>query len=187
MATLTADKIENFQPTATFGCPYCAFRNRPGRGIEPRPEPCRYCGSPLGENGYVTLDLAAILGAIVATRGENKGKLRASAPDDTVFGARTVWRLIRFHIGADMSLPVMSFDYVGVVGIVNGPAEEVIDWCNIASEALAVGLFGARRALTATAAWGRVLTGTTLPGFEHVGMLGDGYDVRPPTGFEDAL
>lgn len=71
-------------------------------------KPCTYC-----QDGYFPpIDLDALVLAIVASKGKNKGKLKSSMT--SVFGdiagsrAYYVWRLARFHGGKDMTMPMMA-------------------------------------------------------------------------------
>lgn len=93
------------------------FTSVEGKVYPPYDRPCTSCQ---GQGVFPALDEAAIkdiVTRIVATRGKNKGRIRASmtAP----FGNREaaearayyVWRLARFHGGKDMTLP-MSADLV---------------------------------------------------------------------------
>jgi len=70
------------------------------------------CGSCNGEGSFPEINEAKIRERITATRGKNKGKLRASMSscfnDNDEARAYYVWRLARFHGGADMTMPMMA-------------------------------------------------------------------------------
>lgn len=78
------------------------------------PSKCRPCPSCNGRGDFEPIDLQDLLGRIVATRGKNKGSLRAAMvsplPRDGMLAARAyyVWRLARFHGGVDTTMPVMA-------------------------------------------------------------------------------
>jgi len=81
---------------------------------ESKTKPCSCCR---GEGVFPNLDktaIAAILEAIKASRGKNKGSLRASMTSpllkDGIPAERAyyVWRLARRHGGKDTTMPVMA-------------------------------------------------------------------------------
>ena len=73
--------------------------------------PCYCCQ---GRGDFPEVDIEAIVKAIVATKGKNKGTLRASMVSplrsEGVPEARAyfVWRLARFHGGKDCTMPVTA-------------------------------------------------------------------------------
>ena len=67
---------------------------------------CRPCD---GAGTFQAPNEAEIRAAIIATRGKNKGKLRSSYSSfKNPPRAYYVWRLARFHGGADVTMPVMA-------------------------------------------------------------------------------
>jgi hypothetical protein len=105
MTTLTTDQRERLAAsfpkpeTETITCPACQ-----GTGLGRWDRPCYEC------NGATTLtiDPDAVLAACMNSR---TGRFRGSSPKRSdqggVYGARFVWRMIRFHTGLDMSMPMM--------------------------------------------------------------------------------
>jgi hypothetical protein len=63
---------------------------------------------------FPAFDEGTIRARIVASKGKNKGKLRASMSSSDAWGdqhearAYYVWRLARFHGGKDCTMPVMA-------------------------------------------------------------------------------
>ena len=77
------------------------------------PDDTRACACCDGSGSFFEVNEAEILSAIVATKGKNKGKLRASM--SSCFNgsmqekrAYYVWRLARFHGGKDMTMPMTA-------------------------------------------------------------------------------
>lgn len=75
----------------------------------------RACYSCEGRGNFPPVNKDAILAAITATKGKNKGKLRAAfpspyGPNNTLEARRAyfVWRLSRFHGGKDMTMPITA-------------------------------------------------------------------------------
>jgi hypothetical protein len=69
------------------------------------------CSSCKGEGYFPEVDETVIRQAILATKGKNKGKIRASmtsTPDRDGARAYYVWRLARFHGGKDVTMPMMA-------------------------------------------------------------------------------
>lgn len=69
------------------------------------------CSACKGEGNFPEVDESNIRQAILATKGKNKGKIRASMTSTSDRdGARAyyVWRLARFHGGKDMTMPMMA-------------------------------------------------------------------------------
>lgn len=71
------------------------------------------CNRCSGVGTFAPLDVPAIVAAITVSRGKTKGKLKASRPKESL-GARAyyVWRLARFHGGADVCLPMFANLYI---------------------------------------------------------------------------
>ncbi|WP_431976006.1 hypothetical protein [Micromonospora haikouensis] len=145
-----------------FACPACAQR----RAIAPRGT-CWICGG----TKTVTIDAPKIAAAIVASRGPDKGKLRRSRPalpdeHNGVYGAAYVWRMIRFHAGLDMHLPMMAPDYIGIGYILAPEDREILDYLDGLTNLLGGRLFGQVQMLRAAARWGLALHGDRAPSGE---------------------
>lgn len=150
--------------TATYACPECGFRERvdeaarrEGRPVRPR----RTCPTCNGTH-EVTVDEAAILSAVTASRGPAKGTLRKSRPalpDEKggVYGAAYVWRMIRFDNGMDMHLPMMAGDYVGLIGTRQESDEPLRQHLDAVIKSIGTTLFGEVAMMRGAASWGRVL------------------------------
>ena len=66
----------------------------------------------LKEKGFSDADIAAARG-IIATRGENKGYMRASQPDFRKHGESAyIWRMLAFFLGINAMMPVMASSYI---------------------------------------------------------------------------
>ena len=77
------------------------------------PDKTSQCYACKGEGTFPELDLLAIAAHFIASRGKNKNKLRAAFPspsrgDVNLTRAYYVWRLARFHGGADMTMPMTA-------------------------------------------------------------------------------
>lgn len=70
-----------------------------------RDEKCRDCE---GTGMQPRPDFRAIVKACIATRGKNKGTLRASAPGKGHGREYYVWRMARFHGGKDVTMPMVA-------------------------------------------------------------------------------
>lgn len=113
----------------------------------------RECSSCRGKGEFPAFEQAPILERILATKGKNKGKIRASmtAPfgdkGDGFLESRAyyVWRMARFHGGKDMTMP-MSADLI----VRGDPSKNELD---ILSDKVAKEQFGSD--LHAAARWGR--------------------------------
>lgn len=90
-----------------------AFTAVDGTHYPERTYPCSSCD---GRGEFPALDIPAIVAHITATRGPQKG-FRKSWPsklspwnsrDVTVRRAYYVWRIARFHGGADVTMPMMA-------------------------------------------------------------------------------
>lgn len=88
-----------------------AFTSLEGRHYAKMVHKCHCCN---GVGSFEPVDVEKIMAAIVATRGKNKGTLRASMTSPVYTEgadaqrAYYVWRLARFHGGVDMSMPMMA-------------------------------------------------------------------------------
>lgn len=113
----------------------------------------RSCTACVGRGEFDPINLEDLLLRIVASKGKNKGKLRASMTSpltsDGVNAARAyyVWRLARYHGGVDMTMPIMA-DLV-----VRG--DPFKDKLNTIADAVAKRAFGTDMAAAVT--WGRAL------------------------------
>ncbi len=90
---------------------YQGFTTLNGEVVPDRTNTCSCCN---GEGFFPPIDQSGIVQAIVATRGKNKGSIRAAMVSplrkDGPEAARAyyVWRLARFHGGKDMTMPVAA-------------------------------------------------------------------------------
>ena len=98
--------------------------------------------------GSITIDPDAIWDACMNSRTR---RFRASSPkrpdQGGVYGASFVWRMVRFHTGADMSMPVgVMWDYPRSV---HDSLHNLADWMawEVAGE----------RSLTGALRWGKAL------------------------------
>lgn len=198
MTTTTATKTS----VRSFDCPDCAraearrqrhIQDGYSRGTETRTT-CRFCGM----TGTVTVDPKAIFDAVLVSRGAAKGTFRRSAPAEpgdkgAVYGAKWVWREIRFATMLDGRLPVMSSEYIGIGWVLSDLDREVQAYLQDVADVIGLHLFGAARMARAAARWGQVL------GFDGadeladrveaaVGLpMGDGYDVGGPNESPEAF
>ncbi len=109
-------------------------------------EPCVSCK---GTGKFSEVNEAKILERIMATKGKNKGKLRASMTsnfsDKEEARAYYVWRLARFHGGKDVTMPMMAD-----LGVRGDPFKSDLDKL---ADQVAKDSFGTD--LAAAARWGR--------------------------------
>jgi len=108
-----------------------------GTGVSCLGNTCRLCG---GTGKIDPPDVEAITKAITTSRGASKGKrrFRASKPKEGGPRAYYVWRMARFHGGADVSMPVCA-----MMDIEGDPFEPELD--ALASEVAKV-VFGTDKA-----------------------------------------
>ena len=76
----------------------------------PRTErPCGYC---YGAGEFLAPSFKEILDLILSARGKNKGKVKTARPEfaRTILADRAyyVWRMARFHGGADVTMPMAA-------------------------------------------------------------------------------
>jgi hypothetical protein len=151
METPTSTVLEAFFQSAA--CTRCkgqghrVYDHRPSEQV-----PCIWCN---GTGTFSGVDVEAIKKLITAGKGP-KARLRASWPsklspwrnkDTTVRRAYYVWRLARFHGGADVTMPVTA------AGCIEGdPHIRLLD---ALSDVVAKKVFGTDRA--ASHRWGRLL------------------------------
>lgn len=124
-------------------CKGTANVHSPAFGSYPATDkPCPYCDKGF----YPPVEAEALVMAICATKGKNKGRLRAvmtsvAGYDIAANRAYYVWRLARFHGGKDMTMPMMAD-----LGVRNDPFKPELD---ILADAVAKATFGTNIA----AAW----------------------------------
>lgn len=99
---------------------------------------------------------------MVNSRGSDKGKLRKSRPalpnmKNGIYGAAYVWRIIRFDVGQDMCMPVMAYDYVGLIGSVQVEDEPLRQHLDTLVDLIGNELFGKIEMMRGAARWGQVL------------------------------
>lgn len=93
-------------------CTRCSGEGRINYG-EHGTKDCTWCRRR-GVNGfYDRPDFKAVLTALVATKGKNKGTIRASAPEYKMANLQAcriyyVWRMFRFHAGLDVTMPMTA-------------------------------------------------------------------------------
>jgi len=106
---------------------------------------CHACGAT---GFFIAPDETEIRALITATRGKNKGKLKTGMNSfKTPARAYYVWRMARFHGGADTTMPIMA-------GVLNrsDPFEPELD---ALADVIAKESFGSNMA--AALRWGRAL------------------------------
>ena len=83
------------------------------------PDETRECYKCEGRGEYPAVDLKDILSRIIATKGKNKGRIRAAFPSPTrsegvnANRAYYVWRMARFNGGKDMTMPMTAQMLIG--------------------------------------------------------------------------
>lgn len=119
----------------------------------PAPVKLSQCPSCEGQGTYPEINESKIRERIMATRGKNKGKLRASMTscfsDRDEARAYYVWRLARFHGGKDMTMPMMAD-----LALRGDPFKKELD---ALADAVAKEAFGTD--LAAAYRWGRAFYG----------------------------
>ena len=139
--------------TETFDCPRCEgtgteryYARRDGSWA------CRVCDG----TKIVAINVDAIQATLWTSHGGTR-RFRASKTSTmkATFGAEYVWRNARFHGGKDMSLPIMSYDTVGVYGIVTHQARVMLRRLDEIANAVAVEAFGSN--MRAARRWGQAL------------------------------
>lgn len=130
----------------TMTCPstHCAGGNDPNWKGEP--QPCRVCQG----KGTIEVLPDALLDACRA-RG---GRLRTHRPAEAI--QHFVWRLARFHSGADVTMPVMSYVEIGCGGLTppaGSPKRATLDALEAIADGIAKELGGTNMA--AALKWGR--------------------------------
>jgi hypothetical protein len=115
------------------------------------PETRTKCASCFGAGKFGEPNFKDILDLILAKQGKNKGKLRTSRPAHapTILACRAyyVWRMARFHGGADVTMPITASFFVR-----GDPYYEMLD---AMADAVACASFGTD--LAAAHRWGRAL------------------------------
>ena len=130
-------------------CPRCKGAGEVENHFEGGMRVCLNCN---GARTYAGFDTATLVAAIIATKGKNKGKIRASMTstftgDQNARRAYYVWRLARFHGGADVTQPMMADLALG-----NDPFKPELDKL---ADSVAKDQFGSN--MRAAAVWGRAL------------------------------
>lgn len=144
-----------------FACPNCARMRRSHERYGYEIRPCGFC-----TDGQVVVDIEAIIETIAPLKNDRR-VLRASRPraagfdakpgKKPVYGAAYCWRMIRFDSGADMHLPVMAPDYVGVGWSTDEADKPLMAHLDAISDAIGNQLYGRVRMLRGAAAWGSAL------------------------------
>lgn len=124
-----------------------------GHTYAERNDPCSACD---GLGTFPEIDDAALLARIASTQGKNKGKLRASFSrgrglkgEEQIREERAyyVWRLARFHGGADTTMPMTAELF--------SRGDPYRDRLDLLADAVAKRAFGTNMA--AARLWGRAL------------------------------
>jgi hypothetical protein len=119
--------------------------------VYPRTEkPCIWCD---GVGHFTKPDLVELVAAV---KGRKPGTLRSKRPDDT--RAYFIWRMARFHTGADVTLPMTA-----QMDIAPDPYRELLDfWAETVAERLS-GHKSAGRARWRSAMYGEAPQERYLP------------------------
>lgn len=125
------------------------FTSLDGKVYPDSTNPCSSCD---GVGNFPPLDEGVIRALILATKGRNKGRIRASmtssfSGDVNAARAYYVWRLARFHGGVDTRMPVLAS-----LGSRGDPTIKALD---ALADAVAKEQFGSN--MRAAAQWGRAL------------------------------
>lgn len=121
---------------------YEAWTSEDGKHYPRREKPCIWCD---GVGHYTRPDIPSLIKAV---KGRKPGKLRSKRPEDP--RAYFIWRMARFHTGADVCLPM-----VAQMDIVSDPYRDLLE---LAAELLAERLTGHTSA--GRARWQSALYGT---------------------------
>lgn len=109
MTTTTAEAVQQQLNAASLPCRRCngskltiheAWTAMDGRNFPRREQPCLWC------DGVGIFEKPDIIELTKAIKGRKPGKLRSKRPDDT--RAYFIWRMVRFHTGDDVCLPMMA-------------------------------------------------------------------------------
>lgn len=149
-------------------CPECKGMGTIHSEYRPRPRPCGMrCDAGDDAVYRVRIDPRAIEAEMVASRGATKGRFRRSRPklveDGGVYGAAYVWRMIRFHCGQDMTMPVMAGDYIGCSWVIDDHGRAVMTVLDGLAETLGQQFFGGGATYRAAARWGVAMYGSSAP------------------------
>lgn len=88
-----------------------AFTSLDGKDYPETRYPCHCCN---GRGVFPPIDKKAVLSLLIATKGKNKGRIRAamtspfSSEGVNASRAYYVWRIARFHGGKDMTMPMTA-------------------------------------------------------------------------------
>ncbi len=109
------------------------------------------CNACWGEKQFSEPNYKEILDLILSTKGKNKNKLRSTRPADNhnIISDRAyyVWRMARFHGGADVTMPMSAS-----LGVRGDPYRDILDKM---ADAVAKTSFGTN--LAAAHRWGHAL------------------------------
>jgi hypothetical protein len=163
---MTTTSSELLQPYLTEApCTRCAgtgshhsegFTSLDGKVYPPSDRTCCACH---GRGAFPGVDIAAVLDLLLSKRGAGKGRFRRSWPsklnpwrlrrsdDVTTVRAYYVWRLARFHGGADVTMPVTASTVIA-----GDPHLKLLD---AMADRVAKSVFGTDRA--AMYRWGNLL------------------------------
>jgi len=127
---------------------------------------CTWCE---GRGTFPALDVAATIAAIMTTRGAKrirKSMVSPTARDPLARRAYYVWRLARFHGGADVTMPMMAMLLI--------EGDPTIAQLDVVADRVALAAFGTSRA--AVSRWGRAL-GHDVP--DVPGLPASAYEGGP--------
>ena len=101
----TTYTLETLAESATLPCTRCdgSKLTRPIVIDENKTIPARQCPHCDGIGSFAAVDVPALLGRI---KGRKPGTLRSKRPDDS--RAYYIWRMARFHGGADTTMPMTA-------------------------------------------------------------------------------
>lgn len=155
----TAEKIHHQLNSDQLDCLRCngskltiheAWTSQNGTHYPRREQPCIWCD---GVGHYLKPDLGSLVKAI---KGRKPGTLRSKRPDDT--RAYFVWRMARFHTGADVTMPMTA-----QMDISSDPYKDLLDaWAELVAEKL-TGHTSAGRARWRSAMYGEAPQERYLP------------------------
>lgn len=140
--------------------------NATTKEFTPGMKTCIYCS---GKGNFPDLDIDAIMAAIFTTRGVKKFRKSMTSPigrDPIASRAYYVWRLTRFHGGADVTMPMMA-----MMLIEGDPMVKQLDQI---ADRVARAVYGTSNA--AATRWGRAL-GYDVP--DVAGLPASAYEGGP--------
>lgn len=170
-------RIPDFKATDSRDCLACkgsgvyvstAFTSLEGVAY---PEATRVCSSCSGTKVWAAPNYPNIINSLVSTKGKNKGSLRASPPSDPYrtkdkdqWRSYYVWRLARFHGGADVTMPMSASMFCGKDPFIV-ELDALADW--VAKKAFGTNMAAAYRWTNALG--GSVPVPATEPATAHAG------------------